>query len=77
MNEKGLMELKQKINRVRTQMDEDKGRRKYLLQELENKHDCKTIGEAKKLQSKIVKEIEELDKQIEQGIEQIEEDYNA
>lgn len=76
MDEKDLLKLKEEIDEAKTKISELTGQRNYLLQELKDKHECKSVEEAEKLQGKMEKEIKELDTQIKEGIGKIEKEYS-
>lgn len=64
MDTKQLLELKDKIERGKTKLNELKGQRKQLMKQLEEEFECDSIEAAEKKLTKQEKEIEKLDNEI-------------
>jgi len=73
VNEKELLELKEKIEYAKSEMAELTGRKNYLIQELNEKWDCSDITEANQKLKQMEIEIDNLEKNIKTRIKQIEE----
>ena len=74
-NEKELLELKEKVDKAKSQLSEAKGRKEYLIQQLQSDWDCTTVEQANKLLEQMEGNIETLDEQIEEKMEEIKEKY--
>lgn len=74
MDEQGLMELRKKIDRMKAVNAELKGRRKQILEQM-GEFGCKEIDEAEEELKALHTKLDELTMQVEQGINQIEEEY--
>jgi outer membrane murein-binding lipoprotein Lpp len=77
MNEKELLNLKEKINQAKTKVSELKGRQDYLMQDLQDNWKCKTIKEAKIRLEDLEQEIKETNNKIEKAIVELKEKYNV
>ncbi len=77
MNERGLLQLKERINKAKASLSESEGQKKYLMQELKEKFKCKSTQEAIDKHCQIEKEITELGKELAKDINEIEEEYNV
>ena len=77
MTEQELIALKQQIDKAKSKVSELQGQKQYLAEELREKHDCKTIKEAEILSTKMSKDIESMESEIEKNINKIREDYNV
>lgn len=73
--EKELLELKEKVDKAKSQLSEAKGRKEYLVQQLQDDWDCTTVKQANKLLEQMENDLEQLDEQIEEKMEEIEEKY--
>ena len=73
MDEKGLLQLKDKIAQAKAKASEIQGQREYLIKELKNQWNCKNIEEATSKIEQMANEVERLDKQIKEGISTIQE----
>ena len=77
MNEKELLQLKDRIDNAKTSLSESEGKKKYLMQELGEKYKCKDIEKASKLTRKMNDEVDQLNEEIAKGVKHIEEKYNV
>jgi len=75
MDEKKLLELKEQIENAKTEVSELKGKKQGLMETLQKDWECSTVKQAEKRLVKMKSEIEELEKQKEKGIKQLENDY--
>lgn len=75
MTEQDLVNLKRKIESSKQKQSELKGKKKALLENLQSTFGCKTIEEAEKKAKSLEKEIAKLEKEKEDGIKEIEENY--
>jgi uncharacterized protein YukE len=75
--EKELLELKKQVDAAKVAISELEGQKKAQLKQLQEDWGCKTVEEAEKKLAKMRKEVETLETQIETGIEELEETYNA
>lgn len=75
--EKELLELKKQVDAAKVAISELEGQKKAQLKQLQEDWGCKTVEEAEKKLAKMRKEVETLETQIETGIEELEEMYNA
>lgn len=64
MNTKELLDLKDKIERGKTKLNELKGQRKQLMKQLEEEFGCDSIEAAEKKLKKQEQKIEDLDNEI-------------
>lgn len=77
MDEKELLKLKEEINDAKNETSELKGQEKYLMKELKDNWKCSTIQDAKTTLNDLEKEIKQIDKKIEEGIQELKEQYNV
>ena len=77
MNEVELVRLKQRIEDAKASTAELKGQQNALMKQLKNDWKCDSVAEAEKLMAKMEKELDALNKQIETGLKELEEKYNA
>lgn len=75
MTEKELLGLKQQIDDAKRVLSELKGEQTAILKQLKEEFGCSSIEEAENKHSKMMKEIEKLDLQIENGMSELEEKY--
>jgi len=75
--EKELYKLKEKVEKAKTEVSELNGHKSALMKQLEKEWGCKTVPEAEKKLETMKKEVAKLDKDIEAGIEELEEKYNV
>lgn len=76
MNEKKLLDLKEKINQAKTKVSELNGRQDYLIQDLKDNWKCTTIKEAKVKLEDLEQEIKEINDKIEWAVTDLKEKYN-
>ncbi len=76
LDEKKLLELKQEIEEAKNKVAELKGRKEYLLQELQDKYNCKSLEEAQSRIDNLNSAIIDLEQQIEKEIEELENEYD-
>jgi hypothetical protein len=77
MTEQDLLKLKKQIDEAKQTTSELKGHQSALLKQLKDDWKCNTIEDAEKLMAKMDKEIKTLNDNIEQGLQELEEKYNA
>lgn len=75
MTEKELLGLKEDIDEAKTELNKLEGRKEGLMQQLLDDWECKTIEQAKKKLISMKSDLEQLDKKIKDGIEELEEKY--
>lgn len=75
MNEQQLVDLKKKIDSSKQKQSELKGRKKALMENLQNTWGCKTVDEAVKKVEQYKKEVEDLGNEIAVKTKEIEETY--
>lgn len=75
MTEQDLVNLKKKIESSKQKQSELKGKKKALMENLLATFGCKTIEEAEKKAKSLEKDISKLEKEKEDGIKEIEENY--
>ena len=73
--EERLLEMRQKIDEAKDEVNRLEGRKEHLFQQLEEEWDCETLEEAEQVLEELEEEIEQLDNKITQGIEELEEKY--
>lgn len=66
--EKNLVELKQKIDTAKSETERLKGRHDELMKQLQDSWQCTTIEQAEQKVEKLNKEISTLQKEIEEGL---------
>lgn len=76
LDERGLLDLKDKIDGAKTQASELKGQQTALMNQLKTDFSCKTIEDTEKELRRIDKDIKTLKEQIQEGIDDLEEKYN-
>jgi hypothetical protein len=74
--EQDLLEIKEQIERAKSNASELEGRKTLLLEQLDNNWKCKTAEEGAKKVKKLEKELEELEKKIADAIKELEEKYD-
>ena len=74
--EQELLEIKEQIERAKSNASELEGRKTLLLEQLENNWKCKTVEEGDKKVKKLEKELEDLEKKIDTAIKELEEKYD-
>jgi predicted nucleic acid-binding Zn-ribbon protein len=72
MTEQELLDLKQDINEAKQKKSTLEGKQEYLLEELKKKWGCKTTEEADAKLTKMKKEIEKYNTQIEEKAARLE-----
>jgi hypothetical protein len=73
MTERELLDLKAKITTAKNKATGLRGQRDYLMQQLADDWECKTVKEAEAKVKQFDADIAKLDKKIEEGIAEIEE----
>lgn len=73
MNDKELLELKNKVDKARSSLSELAGQKTYLMEELKTKWNCNNLKEAEILKQKIEKTLEELTDTINKKREELRE----
>ena len=76
MDQNELLELKEKVEVAKTKVTEIKAKQEYLLKELKDNHNCKSISEAEEENEKMDAEIEKIDTDINVAVKELEEKYN-
>ena len=77
MNEQDLLRLKKQIDTAKNEINQLEGRKKYLMQQIQDNWKCKDLDTAKKKLKKFRSEIEDLEEKIENGLAEIEEKYEV
>lgn len=77
MTKKQLLELKEKIDVTKSEVATLKGRQDYLMQQLQEQWDCKTVKMAEKKVEELQANIDNIDIQIEKGIDELKSKYNV
>lgn len=77
MAEIDLLELKQKIEEKKEELNRTKGKLDYLKKELKKTWKCDTLEQAEKKLQEMKKKIDKLEESLEKGIEQLEEKYGS
>jgi hypothetical protein len=77
MNEKQLLELKEKITTAKSEVNKLQGQQDYMLKEFKTNFGCSSIEEAKEKSSEFTTEINKLTKQINTGLQKLEEQING
>lgn len=68
MNERDLLNLKTRIEQAKSKVSELKGRKNYLMQELQEKWSCTTIQQAEVKIKEMKEAINSLDIKIKEGM---------
>ena len=71
MNERGLMDLKEQIEKAKVTSSELSGKLNHLMEELKGKHGMKSIEGAQIKLKRMEKEMEKAQEQIDAGLEEI------
>lgn len=71
MNERGLMDLKEQIDKASQSENRLVGKLSYLLKELKGKYKCKTITEAKRKLVQMKEKAGIIQEQIDNDVEKI------
>jgi predicted nucleic acid-binding Zn-ribbon protein len=77
MKQEELLQLKNKIEKLKVDNAEKKGRRKQLVSDLKNKWGCGSLKEAKNKLKKMEHEIKTVGEDISKRVEEIEEELNG
>jgi flagellar biosynthesis chaperone FliJ len=77
MDEKELLNLKEKINQAKTKVFELKGRQDYLMQDLKDNWKCVSVDSAQTTLQTYEKEIEETSNKIEKATMKLKEKYDV
>ena len=77
MNEQDLLKLKKEIDNAKAEVQELTGERNYLLKELKETWQCKTIEAAEKLVEQMEASTIEMKKVLTELLEKIESKYNG
>jgi predicted transcriptional regulator len=73
--EEKLLQLKEKIDRSKTKLNELAGKENHLLEQLKDEYDCDTVDEANEKLENLDEEIQNLQSKINEGLEELEEKY--
>ena len=76
MDKDKLLQIKEEIEQAKTQVSQLKGRKEYLLQQLNDEWGCSTVKAARVKLDKMKKEIQDLDSKIEKGVQELEDTYD-
>src|SRR5512135_2544608 len=74
MKEHELFQLKERIETAKTKVNELRGRYNYLVQELNQQWECKTVEEAEEKLNQMNTEAAELDEKITDGLARLTEE---
>jgi hypothetical protein len=77
MNENELLNLKKKIDIAKSSVAELTGRKNYLMQELKETWQCKSIKEAQNLLDKFQADIKKISEALESAVIKIKETYDV
>ena len=77
MDEIDLIELKKKIEKAKQTVSELKGQKTALLKTLKSDWKCSSTEEANKLLTKMSSNLENLNRQIKEGLADLEEKYEG
>ena len=77
MTEKDLLNLKDDVAEAKTKVAELTGQQNALVAQLKTDYGCKTIAEADEKLAKMDKDISIIDKKIEEGLADLEENYKV
>ena len=77
MNEKDLLNLKEDVADAKTKVAELTGQQNALTTQLKTDYGCKTVAEAEEKLAKMDKDISIIDKKIETGLKDLEENYKV
>jgi peptidoglycan hydrolase CwlO-like protein len=75
LTEQQLLNLKEKVDDAKTQVSELTGQKNALMKQLKDDWSCKTIAEAETKLKGMENNISILEKKIEKGVEELEEQY--
>ena len=77
MNERQLLDLKNKIDQTKSDISSLKGKLELLTQQLKDQWNCTTIKQAEKKMESLQADIDNLETQIEKGVQELEEKYDV
>ena len=77
MTKRQLLELKEKIDVAKSEVATLKGRQDYLIQQLQEQWDCKTVKMAEKKVEELQVSFDNIDIEIEKGINELKSKYNV
>lgn len=77
MTKKQLLELKEKIDVTKSEVATLQGRQDYLMQQLQEQWDCRTVKIAEKKVEELQVSIDNIDIEIEKGINELKSKYNV
>ena len=72
LNEKGLLDLKKKIERCKTQIAELQGQENMLMEKLKSDWECDSIKDARAHLKKLEEAEEGIEEKIDAGLEKVE-----
>jgi predicted nucleic acid-binding Zn-ribbon protein len=75
MTKEQLLDLKDQIDEAKSSVSELKGQQTALLKQLKDTYKCSSIEAAETLSEKMKKDIDKLQKQIDEGCKELEEKY--
>lgn len=75
MNKQALLDLQSEIEESKIKVEQLKGKKIALMEQLKKDYDCDTIVEAEAKLAKIDKKVERVKKQIEEGTITLQEKY--
>ena len=75
LTEKQLLDLKEEIGEAKNKVAELKGQQNALMKQLKEEWGCTTLEQAEKKIAQIEEEVAILQRQIEKGIEELQEKY--
>jgi polyhydroxyalkanoate synthesis regulator phasin len=73
--EEKLLQLKEKIDRSKTKLNELSGKESHLLEQLKEDYACSTVDEANEKLETLDEEIQDLESKIKTGLEELEQKY--
>ena len=75
-NKEKLLSMKKKIEGASAELSKLEGKQSSIMEQLEDQFNCKTIKQANALLEQTQKDIADLDKQIQKGVDALEQDYD-
>jgi len=77
MDQKDLLDLKEKIDQAKEKASELKGRLQGLMKDLKDDWECDTITQAEKKIESMEAEVVKINDKIKKGVEELEEQYDV
>jgi phage shock protein A len=74
--EQELLDLKKKVDNARSEEERLTGQKTQIMRQLKDDYDCDSVEEAEKKLSRLKKQVENLDEELEEGVKQLQEAMN-